>query len=124
MKSYSKTIFRSFSLFLSLFLLYPLSHTNIQVLIDGPAISRQVITLKKVSLTDLVLAKLPRGSRTNTVAKKWAAADIDGQWAASEPAKKLAVRARRAALSDFERFQVRILKKQRRAAVAAIAAKA
>lgn len=94
------------------------------MLIDGPAIKRQAITLKKVSLTDIVLPQMPRGARTSTVHKKWAAADIDGKWAASAPAKKLVIKARRAALTDFERFQVMVLKKQRRMAVKAIAAKA
>lgn len=93
-------------------------------MVDGPAIKRQAIALKKVSLTDIVLPKLPRGSRTGTVHKKWAAADIDGKWAASEPAKKMAIRARRAALTDFERFQVMVLKKQRKVAIRSIAAKA
>ena len=45
---------------------------------------------------------------------KWAAADIDAKWAASGWAKKLANKERRSQLSDFERFQVMVLKKQRR----------
>lgn len=95
-----------------------------QVLIDGPSIARQAIALGKVVLTPLVLANLPRGSRTSTVHKKWAAANIDGEWAATAWAKKLAARKTRANLSDFERFQVLVLKKQRRYAVKKIAAKA
>ncbi|PVH13596.1 uncharacterized protein CXQ87_001704 [Candidozyma duobushaemuli] len=87
-----------------------------RVLIDGPAVERQAIPLNKVVL--------PRGSRTATVNKKWAAADIDGKWAATSWAKKLAVRQRRANLSDFERFQVMVLRKQKRLAVSKIAAKA
>lgn len=95
-----------------------------RVLIDGPAINRQAIPLNKVVLTPLVLEKLPRGSRTATVHKKWAAADIDGKWAATSWAKRLATRQRRANLSDFERFQVMVLRKQKRLAVSKIAAKA
>ena len=76
----------------------------------------------KVVLTPIVLAKLPRGARTTTVNKKWAAADIDSQWAATAWAKKLEIRKKRATLSDFERFQVLVLKKQRRYAVKKIAA--
>lgn len=98
--------------------------TNFQVLIDGPSIERQAISLGKVVLTPLVLEKLPRGSRTATVHKKWAAADIDSKWAATAWAKKLAARKARANLSDFERFQVMVLRKQRRYAVKKIAAKA
>lgn len=93
-------------------------------MIDGPSIARQSIALGKVVLTPLVLEKLPRGSRTGTVTKKWAAAGIDAKWAATAWAKKLAARKTRANLSDFERFQVLVLKKQRRYAVKKIAAKA
>lgn len=95
-----------------------------RVLIDGPSINRQAISLNKVVLTPLVLEKLPRGARTATVNKKWAAADIDSKWAATSWAKKLAVRQRRANLTDFERFQVMVLRKQKRLAVSKIAAKA
>ncbi|KAF5211593.1 putative 60S ribosomal protein [Clavispora lusitaniae] len=95
-----------------------------RVLIDGPSVARQAIALSKVVLTPFVLAKLPRGARTGTVQRKWAAADIDAKWAASPAAKQLAVKETRANLSDFERFQVMILKKQRRFAVKKIAAKA
>lgn len=93
-------------------------------MIDGPSVARQAIALSKVVLTPFVLAKLPRGARTGTVQRKWAAADIDAKWAASPAAKQLAVKETRANLSDFERFQVMILKKQRRFAVKKIAAKA
>ncbi|GEQ68996.1 hypothetical protein JCM33374_g2666 [Metschnikowia sp. JCM 33374] len=84
---------------------------------------KRAIALAKVALTPVVLPKLPRGARTGTVAKKWAAADIDAKYAATPAAKKAAIRQKRASLSDFERFQVQILKKQRRYAVKKIAAK-
>ena len=83
-------------------------------MIDGPKIQRQAIALAKIVLTPIVLQNLPRGSITATVTKKWAAADIDAKWAASGWAKKLANKERRSQLSDFERFQVMVLKKQRR----------
>ncbi|ODV77967.1 uncharacterized protein CANTADRAFT_7438 [Suhomyces tanzawaensis NRRL Y-17324] len=95
-----------------------------RVLVDGPKIQRQAIALAKVVLTPIVLPNLPRGSRTATVTKKWAAADIDAKWAASAWAKKLASKERRSQLSDFERFQVLVLKKQRRFAVKKAVAKA
>ncbi|KAG4406986.1 hypothetical protein JTP64_004370 [Candida tropicalis] len=85
-----------------------------RALVDGPKFQRQSIALAKVVLTPIVLPNLPRGAKTATVAKKWAAADIDAKWAASAWAKKLANKERRAQLSDFERFQVLVLKKQRR----------
>lgn len=95
-----------------------------RVLIDGPKVQRQAIALAKTVLTPLVLSSLPRGSRTGTVAKKWAAAEIDSKWAATSWAKKIAAKNRRAELTDFERFQVLVLKKQRRYAVKKAVAKA
>ncbi|KAI5966791.1 uncharacterized protein KGF55_000200 [Candida pseudojiufengensis] len=85
-----------------------------RVLIDGPKVPRQAISLAKVTLTPIVLPNLPRGARTSTVNKKWAASDVDQKWASSAWAKKLASKERRSQLSDFERFQVMVLKKQRR----------
>ncbi|OWB49332.1 hypothetical protein B5S27_g872 [[Candida] boidinii] len=91
--------------------------------IDGPAIPRQSIALGRVVLTPLVLA-LPRGARTGIVHKKWAAAGIDAKWSQTAWAKKIAQRETRSKLSDFERFQVMVLKKQRNYAVKKAIAKA
>lgn len=93
-------------------------------MIDGPKVERQAISLGKVVLTPIVLPNLPRGARTGTVEKKWAAAEVDSKWAATSWAKKLAARERRSQLTDFERFQVLVLKKQRRFAVKKAIAKA
>lgn len=95
-----------------------------QALIDGPHIQRQAIGFSKITLTPLVLADLSRGSRTATVEKKWKAADIDGKWEKTSWAKKIARKERRAQLTDFERFQVMVLKKQRNYAVKKALAKA
>lgn len=84
-----------------------------RVLIDGPKVQRQAISLAKVALTSVVLEKLPRGARSVIVAKKWAAADIDAKWNQTAWAKKIAAKERRSQLTDFERFQVVVLKKQR-----------
>lgn len=83
-------------------------------MIDGPkaGVPRQAINLGQVVLTPLTFA-LPRGARTATVSKKWAAAGVCEKWAASSWAKKIAQRERRAALTDFERFQVMVLRKQK-----------
>lgn len=93
-------------------------------MIDGPTVPRQSISLGKVVLTPLVLDTLPRGAKTGIVSKKWAAADIDAKWAKTSWAKKIAQRERRSQLSDFERFQVLVLKKQRNFAVKKALAKA
>ncbi|GMC34463.1 unnamed protein product [Saccharomyces cerevisiae] len=62
-----------------------------KVLIDGPkaGVPRQAINLGQVVLTPLTFA-LPRGARTATVSKKWAAAGVCEKWAASSWAKKIA----------------------------------
>ncbi|QHS73636.1 60S ribosomal protein eL14 [Saccharomyces paradoxus] len=96
-----------------------------KVLIDGPkaGVPRQAINLGQVVLTPLTFA-LPRGARTATVSKKWAAAGVCEKWAASSWAKKIAQRERRTALTDFERFQVMVLRKQKRYTVKKALAKA
>ncbi|AMD18906.1 HBR005Cp [Eremothecium sinecaudum] len=88
---------------------------NKRALIDGPetGVPRQAIDLGHVVLTPLAYA-LPRGARTSTVSKKWIASGVSQKWASSSWAKKIAQRERRATLSDFERFQVMVLRKQRR----------
>ena len=96
-----------------------------QVLIDGPetSVPRQSVNLGHVVLTPLTFA-LPRGAKTGTVSKKWATAGVSDKWAASAWAKKIAQRQRRAALTDFERFQVMVLRKQKRFSVKKALAKA
>mgnify|MGYP001123932901 CR=1 FL=1 len=86
-----------------------------RVLIDGPVsgVARQAIPLAKVTLTPLTISKLPRGSRSPTVAKRFKADEIAKKWAATSWAKNIARKERRAQLSDFERFQVLVYKKQR-----------
>lgn len=93
-------------------------------MIDGPKIQRQAIALARVVLTPIVLPNLPRSARTATVHKKWAAAEIDAKWAKSSWSKKLVSKQKRAALSDFERFQVLVLKKQQRYQAKKLTAKA
>lgn len=96
-----------------------------QALIDGPecGVPRQAVNLGQVVLTPLTFA-LPRGAKSATVSKKWTAAGVSEKWGASAWAKKIAQKERRAALSDFERFQVMVLKKQRRYSVKKAVAKA
>lgn len=96
-----------------------------KALIDGPetGVPRQAVNLGHVVLTPFTF-DLPRGARTSIVSKKWAAAQVSDKWAASSWAKKIAQRERRLALSDFERFQVMVLKKQKRYTVKKALAKA
>lgn len=65
-------------------------------------------------LSHLSIKKLPRGARAGTVKKLWDEEKIDEQWKESNWAKKRAQSDKRKALTDFERFKVLRLKKQRR----------
>jgi large subunit ribosomal protein L14e len=91
-----------------------------RALIDGPssdpklAVPRQAIRLSSVLLAPLRIENLPRGSRTGTLKAAWAKAEIDAKWKESSWAKRKDQKAKRDALTDFDRFKVLRLKKQRR----------
>ena len=89
-------------------------------MIDGPSadaklvVPRQAINLTDVLLADLKLEKLPRAVRTGTLKAAWEKGEIDAKWKDSKWAKRKDQTERRKALTDFERFKVMRLKKQRR----------
>lgn len=91
---------------------------NLQVLVDGPnakpelAVPRHAAALSDLSLTALVIPKLPRAAGTAALQKKWEEASIDSKWANSPYAKKIEKATRRKQLNDFERFKVMRLRKQ------------
>jgi len=94
-----------------------------RVLVDGPASNdklatpRGAVRLADVLLTPMVLEKLPRGSRTKTVKNRWESQEVESKWAATNWAKKEVQREARRQLTDFERFKLMRLQKQRRFAV-------
>jgi large subunit ribosomal protein L14e len=59
-----------------------------------------------------VIPKVPRGTGSAVIKKLCEKEDIHGKWQKTAWAKKLQARARRAALSDFDRFKLMKLKKQ------------
>jgi large subunit ribosomal protein L14e len=69
--------------------------------------------LKRLSLTDVVVERLPRGARVNNIEKAWKEQDILNKWESSSWAKKNASKKTRAGLNDFQRFKVMLAKKQR-----------
>jgi len=85
--------------------------------IDGPSdltgVARQPISLKWLSLTDLVIPKLPHSVRLKALRKAFVKADIEKKWNATSWAKKLAARKHRATLTDFDRFKLMLLRKKR-----------
>ncbi|KAF2851026.1 hypothetical protein T440DRAFT_489452 [Plenodomus tracheiphilus IPT5] len=89
-----------------------------RVLIDGPyekaPVPRQEIALAKLSLTPIVIPKLPRASGVGHVAKKWEEHKVQQKFDDSAWAKKRAALTKRRALNDFERFKVMKLRKQAR----------
>ena len=89
------------------------------MLIDGPqketGIHRQVYLLKRLSLTDLVV-KIGKNSSQKKLEVAWKSEGVAAKFAATAWGKKLAAKAKRANLSDFDRFKVMVAKKQRAAA--------
>jgi large subunit ribosomal protein L14e len=91
---------------------------NSQVLVEGPSAKPELVVprhsapLSSVSLTSIVIDKLPRASGPAALKKKWEEAEVDSKWINGSFAKKLEKSARRKQLSDFERFKVTRLRKQ------------
>lgn len=94
----------------------PLTHA--QVLVDGPASSaekavpRHASPLSHLSLTPIVIPKLPRASRNGVVKKFWEASEVEKKFSESAWSKNKDRIAKRRALTDFERFKVMRLRKQ------------
>ena len=87
-----------------------------RAIIDGPStgVKRQSLAFRRMNLTPFTLKKLPRGAGPTVVKKHFEAAEIAKKWSESSWAKKLEAVQRRKQTTDFERFQIMILKKQRR----------
>ncbi|KAF2479656.1 ribosomal protein L14-domain-containing protein [Neohortaea acidophila] len=91
-----------------------------RVLIDGTSekpeesVPRHAANLSYMSLTGIVIPKLPRGIGSGALRKKWIEHEVESQWNNSSFAKSRAKSIRRKELSDFERFKVMKLRKQAR----------
>jgi large subunit ribosomal protein L14e len=91
-----------------------------RALVDGPssdpklATARTTVSFANTLLTPLVIENLPRGARTGAVKKAWEKSEIDAKWKEGNWAKKQLQQERRQSLTDFDRFKVMRLKKQRR----------
>lgn len=87
-------------------------------MVDGPsddkdkAVPRGSAPLSNLSLTNIVIPKLPRGIGHGPLKAKWAAAEVDKNWKDSSFAKSRVRSSKRRALTDFERFKVMRLRKQ------------
>lgn len=84
-----------------------------RVMVDGPTtgVSRKVVSFRHVKLTDHTVA-IPRGARTGTVKKFVTENETMEKFFETSVAKKIASKAVRVNLSDFDRFKVMVLKRQ------------
>jgi large subunit ribosomal protein L14e len=86
--------------------------------VDGPsddaakAVPRHAASLSYMSLTGIVIPKLPRGAGTGALKKVWDSHEVDKKWEESNFQKSRQRSIKRRQLSDFERFKVMRLKKQ------------
>ena len=89
-----------------------------KVLVEGPisltGVKRQVLPLKRLYLTKLTMS-IPRGASVSAVQAAWNNEKIQEKWEESAWAKKLAKRAAKASMNDFQRFSAMIEKRKARA---------
>merc|ERR1719443_874193 len=77
-----------------------------------------MMPIRRLSLTDF-RCSLPSGAREKTLKKALEKEGLLKSWAATSWAKKLAARATRSNMTDFDRFKLMVAKKKRAAAVKA-----
>merc|ERR1712137_573209 len=80
-----------------------------RLLCDDGNCGRYEVNVKNIRLTDLKI-KISWGARPGTVKNAWAAANMTDAYAATYLAKAAATKARRANLTDFERYKLMRLK--------------
>ncbi|KAI2474738.1 60S ribosomal protein L14 [Pyrenophora tritici-repentis] len=78
-----------------------------------PSLARK-IALAKLSLTPIVIPKLPRASGVGHVAKKWESTRSSRSSTRAHGRRKRAAIQKRRGLNDFERFKVMKMRKQAR----------
>ncbi|CAF9925896.1 MAG: hypothetical protein GOMPHAMPRED_004004 [Gomphillus americanus] len=91
-----------------------------RVLVDGPSkesadqVPRHSAPLSSVSLTAIVLKKLPLAIRRGPLTKVWEKEEVESKWKQTASAKSALRKQTRKNLTDFERFKVVRLRKQAR----------
>merc|ERR1712203_1003923 len=78
-----------------------------RVLLDGPCtgVTRKAYRIKNLHLTPLV-TKFPFSARSKVVREAWVKDDISKKWEESAWAKRMAMKAKRKGLTDFDRFKL------------------
>ena len=87
-----------------------------RALVEGPSVKRQSVIFRRMQLTDIVLT-IPRGIGSHALAKAFVKQDLAAKFQQTPWGKKQAVRAKRASMTDFDRFKLMLAKKQRRVIV-------
>ncbi|CAJ1976454.1 unnamed protein product [Sphenostylis stenocarpa] len=87
-----------------------------RALVDAPDMVRSQVNFKRLSLTDIKI-DIKRVPKKKDLVKAMEAADVKNKWENSSWGRKLIVRKRRAALSDFDRFKLMLAKIKRAAVV-------
>jgi large subunit ribosomal protein L14e len=87
-------------------------------LVEGPAsdsklaVPRHSASLSDLSLTPIVIDKLPRAAGHTTLKALWEKYEVDSKWSSSAWAQNRQRSIKRKQLTDFERFKVMRLRKQ------------
>jgi len=86
-----------------------------RVVIDGPTtgVKRQLIPVRRLTLTDQVTPNVFRGAREKTLKKALTEDGTFSKWGDTTWAKKMAAKKARANLSDFDRFKLMLARKKR-----------
>ena len=82
-----------------------------RVLVDGEAVSRQLIPVRRLQLTAQVV-KIGRGARTGKLRKIIAKENVAKKFSESQLGKSFAKQQRRQNLTDFERYKVLVLRRK------------
>ncbi|CAJ1976450.1 unnamed protein product [Sphenostylis stenocarpa] len=88
-----------------------------RALVDAPDMVRSQVNFKRLSLTDIKIDIKRVPKKKDLVKAMEAAVDVKNKWENSSWGRKLIVRKRRAALSDFDRFKLMLAKIKRAAVV-------
>merc|ERR1711972_42797 len=98
-----------------------------RVVVDGPGcvtgVRRHMMPVRRLSLTDFK-AKVSRGVREKGLKAALAADEVLKKWSETAWAKKLAAKATRASMSDFDRFKLMVARKKRSREVKSVIKKA
>jgi large subunit ribosomal protein L14e len=86
-----------------------------RVLVDGPTtgVRRQEISISRLQLVEHVV-NIPRGVKRQALKKAVEEFGLEKKFGESAWGRRLATRAKRRQLSDFDRFKVKVLKQKRR----------